>query len=436
MPAPPTHHFLPGAGRRRATRSCQGRRKPTQGNRVSGEAAVQTPAGGAGAFATKRYRNLFLEAGHSQKEISQKIGAAFQQLFHGDPDTQTVYYPVGQNANGPLAYLSDINNKDVRSEGMSYGMMIAVQLDRKAEFDALWNWSKTFMYQASPTHPAFGFFSWSMKIDGTPNSESPAPDGEEYWVMALYFAAGRWGNGTGIYDYRAEADRLLDNIKNRPVIAGQTVRGPETDGPQFNAEHKMVRFTPNNLRPDHTDPPYHLPAFYELWARWGPVADRPFWAETAIVSRNFFQKVTNPVTGLAPNYANYDGMPVARNANFGPDAWRTAANWSVDWSWWAADPRERQLSDRIQAFFDSKGIDTYGNQFTLDGKQVGDSHSTALVATNAVASLAATEPRAAKFVEALWNAQIPSGRFRYYDGLWYLMGLLHCSGEFRIWPPK
>jgi oligosaccharide reducing-end xylanase len=67
---------------------------------------------------------------------------------------------------------------------------------------------------------------------------------------------------------------------------------------------------------------------------------------------------------------------------------------------------------------------------------VGNSHSTALVATNAVASLAATDPRATKFVEALWNAQIPSGRYRYYDGMWYLMGLLHCSGEFRIWPPK
>src|ERR1017187_7941165 len=97
---------------------------------------------------------------------------------------------------------------------------------------------------------------------------------------------------------------------------------------------------------------------------------------------------------------------------------------------------KRRLSDRIQAFFESKGIDTYGNQFTLDGNQVGDSHSTALVATNAVASLAATEPRATKFVEALWNAHIPSGRYRYYDGMWYLMGLLHCSGEFRIWPPK
>src|SRR5512138_3670182 len=89
-------------------------------------AEPQTPAPGTGAFATRNYRNLFLEAGHSRAEISAKIQAAFQQLFHGDRDTQAVYYSAGQNANGPLAYLSDINNNDVRSEGMSYGMMIAV----------------------------------------------------------------------------------------------------------------------------------------------------------------------------------------------------------------------------------------------------------------------------------------------------------------------
>ena len=118
-------------------------------------------------------------------------------------------------------------------------------MNKKAEFDALWNWSKTYMYQSKPTHPSYGFFSWSMKLDGTPNSESPAPDGEEYWAMALYFAANRWGNGKGIYDYQAEADRLLDFMKNRKTIDGPTNRAPETgaarvpsraqDGP-FHAE--------------------------------------------------------------------------------------------------------------------------------------------------------------------------------------------------------
>ena len=402
------------------------------------------PGTPAGAFATGRYRNLFREAGHTDEAIAKKIDAAFQQLFHGDPETQRVFYWAGENASGRLAYLSDINNRDVRSEGMSYGMMIAVQMDRKGEFDALWNWSRTYMYHQDPAHPACGFFSWSMKTDGTPNSESPAPDGEEYWVTALYFASARWGDGKGIYDYRAMADRLLSDIKNRGVITGPWASRPdrvETDGAQFNLEHKMVRFTPDNRRPDHTDPSYHLPAFYELWARWGPEPDRAFWAEAARVSRDFFQKATHPATALAPDYANFDGTPVTasfnkRSATFGPDAWRTAANWSVDWAWWAADPRERELSDRIQAFFESKGPDTYGNRWTLDGAtELESNHSTALVAANAVASLAATHPRAAIFVEALWKAEVPSGRYRYYDGMWYLMGLLHCSGQYRIWTP-
>src|ERR1035437_2711909 len=147
----------------------------------------------AGPFATGRYRNLFVEAGHSPEDESAKINATFQQLFHGDPNTQAVYFPAGTNANGALAYIHDLGSKDVRSEGMSYGMMIAVQLDKKAEFDALWNWAKTYMYHDSPSHPGYGFFSWSMKRNCTPNEETPAPDGEEYFAMSLYFASARWG---------------------------------------------------------------------------------------------------------------------------------------------------------------------------------------------------------------------------------------------------
>jgi oligosaccharide reducing-end xylanase len=58
-----------------------------------------------------------------------------------------------------------------------------------------------------------------------------------------------------------------------------------------------------------TDPSYHLPAFYELWSRWGPKEDREFWKRAAETSRAFFVKTTNPETGLAPSYANFDGSP-------------------------------------------------------------------------------------------------------------------------------
>jgi len=403
----------------------------------------------SGAFATGHYRNLFAENGHSPKEIRRKVDSAFQQLFHGNLTNQTVYYSAGSNSNGPLAYITDIKHNDVRTEGSSYGMMIAVQMNKQAEFDALWNWSKTYLYHDSPAHPSYGFFSWQAKTNGVTMSEYVAPDGEEYYVMALYFAANRWGSGRGIYNYKAQADELLTNLRHREKIAGlvsmsrrntnstQTV----TAGPLFNEEHKMVLFSPSSERAQFTDPSYHLPAFYELWARWGPAADKDFWMEAATNSRGFFPRAANPVTGLAPDYANFDGTPITNGwnrgaSNFRFDAFRTAGNWSVDWSWWGKDVRERELSDKLQAFFESKGMETYGCQFTLDGKQLDDRHAQGLVAVNAEASLAATNPRSKQFVEALWNTPTPDGIERYYEGLLYMMALLHCSGEFQIWSPR
>ena len=401
---------------------------------------------GAGAYATGKYRNLFVEAGHTETEVDARIARAFEQLFRGDKETERLYFPSGENENGLLAYIPDIQHTDVRSEGMSYGMMIAVQLDRKAEFDALWNWSMTHMYQKDPKHPSYGFFSWQMAYDGTVMDELPAPDGEEYYAMALYFAANRWGNGKGPYDYRAHADRLLRDMVHRVPISG-TVRQrggrrQHTVGKEVNDEHGMILFSPDE-RNTFTDASYHLPAFYELWARWGPEEDRPFWARAAMVSRDYFVKSAHPKTGLVPNLGQFDGTPLGfrgpGSAAFREDAWRVAMNWSVDWSWWAKDPRQRELSDRLQAFFESQGMEAYGDNWTLEGTVLRERHSPGLVSTNGVASLAATDrERARRFAEALWKLDVPSSRvFRYYDGLLYLMSLLHVSGRFQIiLPPR
>ncbi len=403
---------------------------------------------GSGAFATGKYRNLFAEDGHSQAEIQAKIDSAWQQLFHGDPQTQAIAFDAGSNANGPLMYVTDWANHDVRTEGMSYGMMIAVQLDKKAEFDAIWNWAMTYMYVADPAAPSYQFFAWSCKTDGTHNAEGAAPDGESYFAMALLFAGNRWPGGKGLYDYHAEANKLLSAMVHRPVITATEKKGPHTVGPMVNADPPMILFVPEVMPEPFTDPSYHLPAFYELWSRWGPEEDRAFWAHAAEVSRAFFVKTTNPMTGLAPDYANFDGTPHAsrfpQSGQFGYDAWRTVSNWSVDWSWWHKAPAERTLSDRIQSFFAAQGIDKYGPVFSLDGRDLGatpglthEDHPAGLAGTNAVAGLAATKrKRARQFTEALWNTPIPSGQGRYYDGMLYLMSLMHLSGEFRVWGPQ
>ncbi len=416
---------------------------------LGGSAVQATPQeDGHGAYATGKYRNLFAEDGHSQAEIQAKIDAAYQQLFHGDPQTQAIAFDAGSNANGPLMYVTDWANHDARTEGMSYGMMIAVQLGKKAEFDAIWNWAMTYMYISDPAAPSYQFFAWSCKTDGTHNSEGAAPDGESYFAMALLFAGNRWPGGKGIYDYHAQAEKLLTAMVHRPVITAPGKNGPHTVGPMMHPAPPMILFVPEIMPEPFTDPSYHLPAFYELWSRWGPEEDRAFWAHAAATSRDFFVKTTNPQTGLAPDYANFDGTPhidrFPQSGEFAYDAWRTASNWSVDWSWWQKAPAERELSDRIQQFFKSQGLDKYGPVYSLDGKDLGatpghnhESHSAGLAATNAVAGLAATDrKRAMEFTEALWNTPIPSGQYRYYDGMLYLMSLMHLSGEFRVWGPQ
>ena len=95
------------------------------------------------------------------------------------------------------------------------------------------------------------------------------------------------------------------------------------------------------------------------------------------------------------------------------------------------------LSDRIQKFLFSQGIHTFNDRYTLDGKPLSTRHSTGMVATTATASLAATKnPVSKAFVEELWNTPIPNGEQRYYDGMLYMMNMLHSSGNFRIWNPK
>jgi oligosaccharide reducing-end xylanase len=37
-----------------------------------------------------------------------------------------------------MTYIEDIGHRDARSESISYGMMIAVQMDKVEEFDRLW----------------------------------------------------------------------------------------------------------------------------------------------------------------------------------------------------------------------------------------------------------------------------------------------------------
>ncbi|MCM3039378.1 glycosyl hydrolase family 8 [Paenibacillus motobuensis] len=373
------------------------------------------------AYHTKQYRNLFKEIGYSEEEINAKLEDTWNELFYGDSDVR-IYYPLDENK----GYLLDTGNIDVRTEGISYGMMMAVQMNKKDEFDRLWTFAKEFMQHTEGRYK--DYFAWHCKPDGTRLSPGPAPDGEEFFAMALFFASNRWGDGPEPYDYSAQA---------RTILRACLHQGENGEGdPMFDPATKLIKFVPES---SFSDPSYHLPHFYELFALHADEQDRAFWSEAAEASRSYLHKACHPVTGLAAEYANYDGTPAEPQPHgdfrhFFSDAYRVAANIALDWEWFRKDPWQVEQSNRIQRFFRNIDVSDY-RRYTIDGQPFEESslHPIGLLATNAMASLAADGPDAERFVHLFWNTPLRSGERRYYDNCLYFFALLALSGNFRIY---
>lgn len=391
-------------------------------------AAAPAQEATSGAAFTGRYRNLFTEyLGKSEAKVDARLAESWRQLAEGDLETQRLIYPI----DGGMAYIPDVVHQDVRSEGISYGMMIAVQLDQRDAFNRLWKFAKTFMEQKDG--PLRGYFAWHTSYDGKKLSQGPASDGEEWFATALFFASHRWGDGEGIFAYGKEARAIVHTMLHKRE---QPDHGEVTD--MFDCTARQIVFVPQGTAAAFSDPSYHLPAFYELWAKWADVdEDRAFLAQLAPASREHFRRVAHPRTGLMPDYSNFDGTPRVGHGHehFQYDAWRVLANVALDHAWWAADPWQVEQSNRVLTFLASHGRD-YPSRYELGGKPLTPDPTPGLQAMAAVAALAADRKIGEPFVRRLWDNPMPEGFGRYYDGLLTMLAQLQVSGRFRIYGPK
>jgi oligosaccharide reducing-end xylanase len=389
------------------------------------------------AFYTGVYRNLFREAGYSQADIDQKVAKAYHDVFEGP---NRVYFEVGDT----MAYVSDLKNGDARTEGLSYGMMVAVQLNKKDVFDRIWRWSKkNLQHQEGPRE---AYFAWSINPKTMKkNSEGSASDGELYYITSLLFAANRWGNNTGI-DYYGQARRILDAMWKKDGTGGIYNL--------INTEHKQITFVPEGDMYNWTDPSYHLPAFFEIWAEYAKDGHEQFYRDCADTARAFLHRACHAVTGLNYDYTEFSGAPRATSLAppaFRYDSRRVPMNIAMDYYWFGKDKDwQEDYARRFQNFLRSKGIDAFEDQFNVDGSlpnfilPAGSvkklRHSLGLVATAATASLMNGDKTNLDFVHALWKAKLEpyeDGYFDpYYDGLLYLFSLMHLSGKYQIIKPQ
>ncbi|MDD6401368.1 MAG: glycosyl hydrolase family 8 [Lachnospiraceae bacterium] len=381
----------------------------------------------------KEYRNVFAEVGISQEDIDKRLKEVINTFFFDEEDK--VYH-----FDGDMGYLEDTGNHDARTEGMSYGMMMCLQLDMKEDFDRIWKWSKTNMFLTEGVNE--GYFAWSCNVDGSKNSEGPAPDGEEFYAMALIFASHRWGDGEGIFNYSKEAKDILRAC----IHKGENGRAGHS---MWNRDNHQILFVPGC---PFTDPSYHLPHFYELFAENCYEEDKEFWLKAVKASRDYLAIACHKDTGMSAEYAEFDGTPVhtqfewGRHDYFYSDAYRTVANIGLDYEWCKVDVGQRQAAEKLQYYFAVTRKDEEFMTYEIDGTLVDQPalHPVGLLATIAQGTLAIPEKLdgdnlsetaqiAKNWVLRFWNEPMRKGDRRYYDNCLYMFAFLALSGNYRIY---
>jgi len=374
----------------------------------------------SGAYYTGDYTSPFKKyLGKTDEEIQEKLDQLWNHYFKGDNNSK-VYYDQGSEA-----YILDVNNNDVRSEGMSYGMMIAVQTGHKQEFDKLWNWAKNHMWHKSGGWD--GYFAWKRGSNGWGGDDNCAPDGEMYFMMSLLFAANRWNDSQYMNDAQYILKKMWDNGQHS----------------LFNPYYNIITFQPQGNENNFSDPSYDLPAFEDLFSRWS-TSNQNRWSAAATATRDHLYKSSNPYSGLFSDYNNFDGTPhsVSYNSNatkYMYDAMRCAMNFGMDYYLFGADAqRQTEMAKRIINHFEKDGY--RHARFNWDGSGGSEDYTIGEMGANAVACYALMNESGyddiiKKNLKMAWDANLMTGQYRYYDGLVHYLSMLHLLGSFRIWKP-
>jgi oligosaccharide reducing-end xylanase len=373
------------------------------------------------------YPNLFSEMlGKSQSEITAKLTSTFEQLFHS---SDAIYFTIGTDQ----AYIRDVLKEETRTEGIGLGMLIAVQLDKRDEFDRLWRYAKA---NQEAKRPAQGYFP-SFCVAPGGEAACHDPYGYQQIATALLLARGRWQDSPGTLNYEQEASDLIDLARLK-----ETYNCGIEDGitSVFDAKSLLPYNMPLADSAGISRPSIVMPAYYELWNQ---ATGDEFWSKAAVAARAYWEDSAHPKTGLVPEQAAFDGTPVPPFDNFKPEGYRTFVNMALDRIWsgslsgksgslsgtWIEDE-----SNRVLQFFHGQGLTSYGQMYSLDGtEEIESVHDAALVAANGTLALVATDGIRAEFVNQVWNLVTPTGRTRYFPGIMQMVALLLLSGEMRVY---
>ena len=361
---------------------------------VTAPPAIAPPAGGPRLAVIPTGDPYTYTCGRS---IAPDQAAANTQIANSYSSWKTALVTSSGAPAGTLRVRRPSNNDDTVSEGIGYGMLLAVYLDDRATFDKLWAYARAY-------HNTRGLMAWHISSTGQVLDSGAATDADEDMAFALIAAEKKWGG------YASAATTLINNILTHMVDASNVLKPGDVWGGS-----------------SITNPSYFIPSFYKVFraftgtTRWTQVADKSYEITAAVDARN------GSGTGLQPDWTNSSGAPVSGwSYDYKYDAVRVPWRLAMDGTWYC-DSRAKGHMDRIAAFFKNVGVPNIKDGYTLSGTAIGGWHNAAFVGAAGSAAMRSTD---AAYQRALWDETVRLTTSDYYVSSLRLLMLMFMAGRF------
>jgi hypothetical protein len=222
-------------------------------------------------------------------------------------------------------------SSDSTSEGIGYGMLLAVGFDDRAAFDQLWSYYTSY-------RDTNGLMNWSISAcTATISGTGSGSDADLDAAMALVQADRRWGG------YAADAQALIDAIhayETLPCGAITVLKPGDAWGDCIG----------NTLNPS-----YFAPGYYRAFADYqaADTAKAQFWNTFANDSMTLLlQYQTQVQNALMSEWASATGT--VADQTYGVNACRSPWRVVVDYTWWGTADALTFLS-KVSGYVDAQG---------------------------------------------------------------------------------
>ena len=308
------------------------------------------------------------------------------------------------------------------SEGIGYGMLLAVYMNDQALLDGLWKYEQIHL-------DGNGLMNWEIGPDGntTSGGTGAATDGDEDMAWALVMADRQWGGkGTLPATYLATAGKLINLIWTYAV--DQT---------------RSYMLKPGDAwgNVDVTNPSYFAPAYYRVFGQVTGKTDD--WNKVVTGNYDILEKSLNATSGnatngLVPAWCNSSGTPVDAYSGapkyFQNDSTRTPFRVGQDYCYFG-EPRAKTYLAKITSFYVGVGVSKIVDGYDLNGTPHPDKAVNGLQAASFVGPAgvgAMSDSQYQSFLDAAYadvaTLNLTAGTM-YYQKSWTALSLLMMTGN-------